>query len=103
MAKLVILDKKSVPINAAGLKFVKPPVYNFKIEVELDKKIEKEASKDPLLLQEFKEEANEVLEQTVATIEQKCKVFDKLFEGMISKGASPQGIEKQLTGLNNAI
>jgi len=103
MAKLVILDRKSVLINAAGLKYVKPPVYNFKIEVELDKKIEKEAAKDPLLLQEFKDEANKVLDQSVATVEQKCKVFDKLFDGMISKGASPKDVQKHLDGLNAAI
>jgi len=103
MAKLVILDRKGVPINAAGLKYVKPPIYNFKIEVELDKKIEKEAGKDPLLQQEFKDEANKVLEQTVATIEQKCKVFDKLFEGMISKGEDPKVVQKNLDGLNAAI
>ena len=103
MAKFTIMNMSKVPINVSGLKMVKPPALSFKVEVEFDKKIEKEAGKDPLVLAEFQDAAKKVYDQTVATIEQKCKVFDKLFVDMATKGAKPADMEKQLKGLNSAI
>jgi len=103
MAKHLVMNKQNVPINAGALDYVKPPTLNFKIEVDLPKEIEKEALKDPLLQQEWQTHADKVLDQTVATIANKCKVFDKLFKGMIDKGASKQDVDKQLVGLNKAI
>ncbi|MEO8245001.1 MAG: hypothetical protein ABI832_22175 [bacterium] len=103
MAKHVVMNKQNVPIKAGALEYVKPPTLNFKIEVDLPKEVEKEALKNPLLQQEWQTHADKVLDQTVATIEGKCKVFDKLFKGMIDKGADPKLIEKQLVGLNKAI
>ena len=103
MAKHLIMNRQNVPINAGALEYVKPPVLNFKIEVELPKEIEKEALKNPLLQQEWQTYADKVLDQTVATIEGKCKVFDKLFKGMIDKGAAKADIDKQMVGLNKAI
>lgn len=103
MAKHVVMNLKQVPIKVSGLKMVEPPDLSFKIEVELDRKIEKEASKDPLLQQEFQTQASDILDQTKKTIEQKCKVFDKLIVGMVNKGADKKEVEKQLKGLNDAI
>ncbi|MDP5217212.1 hypothetical protein Q5Y75_08285 [Ruegeria sp. 2205SS24-7] len=103
MVKHVVMDMKNVPINKTGLEMVDPPKLSYKVVVELDKKMEKGVEKDPLLQQEFQAAASEVLDQTKATIEQKCKVFDKLFVGMANKGASDKDMEKQLKGLNNAI
>ncbi|EAQ03152.1 hypothetical protein OB2597_13448 [Pseudooceanicola batsensis HTCC2597] len=103
MAKYVIMDMKKVPIKTSGLIHVEPPELSFKVVAELDKKMEKGAEKDPLLQQEFQAQAKEILDQTVKMIEQKCKVFDKLFDDMIKKGASVNDVKKQLTGLNKAI
>lgn len=103
MVKHVVMDLKKVPIKITGLEMVKPPELSFKVVVELDKKMEKGVEKDPLLQQEFQAAASEVLDQTKATIEQKCKVFDKAFVQMANKGASDKDMEKQLKGLNNAI
>ncbi len=103
MTKQTVMDKKKVEINVSGLKMVKPPALSFKVVVELDKKMEKGAEKDPLLIQEFQNAAMEVYDQTVKTIEQKCKVFDKGFLEMASKGAGKSDLKKQLDGLNNAI
>ncbi len=103
MTKHTVMDKKNVEINVSGLRMVKPPALSFKVVVELDKKMEKGAEKDPLLIQEFQNAAMEVYDQTVKTIEQKCKVFDKGFLEMVSKGASKSDLKKQLDGLNNAI
>ena len=103
MAKQTIMDVKNVEIKVSGLEMVEPPKLSFKVEVELDKKIAKEAGKDPLLQQEFQSQASEILDQTKKTIEQKCKVFDKLFVQMVAKGASEKDMKKQLAGLNDAI
>jgi hypothetical protein len=103
MAKYTALNMNNVTISASGLKMVKPPALSFKVEFELDKKIEKEAAKDPLLQQEFKNAAQAVYDQTVKNIEQKCKAFDKAFVEMSSKGAKPADMEKQLKGLNDSI
>ncbi|KIC47731.1 hypothetical protein [Tateyamaria sp. ANG-S1] len=103
MAKHVVMNLKKVPIKVSGLDIVVPPDLSFKVEVELDKKIAKEATKDPLLVQKFQSQASEILEQTKDTIENKCKVFDKLIVGMIDKGADDKKVKAQLKGLNDAI
>ncbi|WP_375175990.1 hypothetical protein [Pseudooceanicola sp.] len=103
MTKYVIMDMKKVPIKSSGLIHVEPPELSFKVVAELDKKMEKGAEKDPLLQQEFQAQAKDILDQTVKMIEQKCKVFDKLFDDMIKKGASVDDVKKQLAGLNKAL
>lgn len=103
MAKHTVMDLKKVPIKTSGLEMVTPPELSFKVVATLDKKIAKEASKDPLLLQEFQSQADSILEQTKKTVEQKCKVFDKLFVSMVAKGASDKEMKAQLKGLNEAI
>ena len=103
MAKYTVMNFPKVAVDVSGLQMVKPPELSFKVEIDLDKKIEKEAAKDPLLQQEFKDQAKEILDMTKKMIEQKCKVFDKLFVSMIDKGASKADVDKQLKGLNEAI
>lgn len=103
MTKVTVMDLKKVPIKSGGLVHVEPPDLSFKVVADLDKKMLKGAEKDPLLQQEFQAQAKEILTQTVTTIEQKCKIFDKLFDDMIKKGASTQDVKKQLVGLNKAI
>lgn len=103
MVKHVVMDFKNLDIKVSGLEMVDPPKLSFKVVIDLDKKMEKGAEKDPLLQQEFQAAASDVLEQTKKTIEQKCKVFDKAFVQMVNKGASEKDMEKQLKGLNDAI
>lgn len=103
MVKHVVMNLPKVEIKVSGLEMVVPPQLAYKVVVDLDSKMEKGAEKDPLLQQEFVAAAQEVLDQTVKTIEQKCKVFDKLFVDMVKKGASEKDMEKQLKGLNEAI
>jgi len=103
VAKYVVMDFKTVDVGVSGLKMVEPPKLSFKVVVDLDKKMEKEAAKDPLLQQEFQVQAKEILEQSKATVKRKCEVFDKLFVQMANKGASEKDMKKQLVGLNTAI
>ena len=103
MAKHVVINIKSLDLKVPGLKMVEPPNLSFKVEVELDKKMEAGAQKDPLLLQEFQAQAKEIQEMTVKTIKQKCQAYDKLFIGMANKGVSAKDMKKQIDGLNVAI
>ncbi|MGR3620837.1 hypothetical protein [Pseudophaeobacter sp.] len=103
MVKHVVMDLKNLDIKVSGLEMVEPPKLSFKVVIELDKKMEKGADKDPLLQQEFQAAASDVLDQTKETIEKKCKIFDKLFVDMVNKGASDKDMTKQLKGLNDAI
>lgn len=103
MTKHLVMNIPKVPIKKTGLEMVAPPDLSFKIEVDLDKKVIEAMKKDPLLQQEFQTQASEILDQAKKTIEQKCKVFDKLFVAMVQKGASDKDMKKQLAGLNNAI
>ncbi|MEX0370640.1 MAG: hypothetical protein AB3N09_08415 [Tateyamaria sp.] len=103
MAKDYTRNFKNVDIGVSNLELVKPPQLNFKVEIELDKKIAKEAAKDPLLIQEFDDKVQEILAQAKKTVTDKCKVFDKLFLSMVEKGADDKMMKKQLKGLNDAI
>lgn len=99
----ITVNFPKVPIKTAGLEMVVPPELSFKLDVTLDKKIRKAAEKDPLLIQEFTNQAKDILDQTTKTIEQKCKVFDKMIVGMVNKGAPEAKVKAQLKGLNEAI
>lgn len=103
MGKITVLNKANVAISASGLTIIKPPAITFKIEVEVDKKIEKEAAIDKILMKKFEEQAADILKMTVKMVEDKCKVFEKLFQGMMDKGAPPELVKKNLDGLNAAL
>ena len=102
MAKYQVLKTK-VTVNAGALKVVKPPSIDFNIEVEINNKIFNEAKKDPLLRKKFAAQAKEILDQTQKTVFQRCKVFDKLFVGMLDDGEDIKVVQKNLDGLNQAL
>ena len=103
MGKIAILDMKGVQVSKAGLTIITPPQISAKIEIEVDKKIEKEVSLDKILRREFEEEADKIMKMTVKMVEDKCKIFEKLFQGMMDKGEKPEVIKKNLDGLNAAL
>jgi Zn finger protein HypA/HybF involved in hydrogenase expression len=89
MAKYQVLKTK-VTVNAGALKVVKPPSIDFKIEVEINNKIFNEAKLDPLLRMKFADQAKDILVQTQKTVFDKCKVFDKLLQGMLDYKSCPK-------------
>lgn len=103
MAKYVVIDMKKAKTGVSNLKFLTEPLMDFKIEVDLPKDIEKEAAKDPLLQQEFKDEALKIYEMAKTETAKKLKAFDKLFEDMINKGADPKEVEKQVNTVNSVL
>ena len=103
MAKYVVIDMKKEKVSVAGLKYLTEPSLDFKIEVDLPKEIEKEAAKDPLLHQEFQDEAKKVYDFAKVEIAKKLKAFDSYFEGMINKGADAKAVQKQVDTVNSVI
>ncbi len=103
MAKYVVIDMKKAKIGAGNLKFLTEPSLDFKIEVDLPKEIEKEAAKDPLLQQEFKDIALKIFEMAKTETAKKLKTFDAYFEGMINKGADEKAVQKQVDTVNSVI
>lgn len=103
MAKYLVIDRKKVTVSVSGLKYLTAPSLDFKIEVDLPKEIEKEAAKDPLLQQEFKDGANKIYEMAMTETAKKLKAFDAYFEGMINKGADEKAVQKQVDTVNSVI
>ncbi len=84
MSKLTMFDRSSSQINAdieraAGKleMMTYPKGMSFKIEVELDSKIDKAVSKDPLLQQEMTDEIGKVYDDLIARIGENLKNTDK--------------------------
>ncbi len=103
MAKYLVIDMKKAKIGAGNLKFLTEPNLDFKIEVDLPKEVEKEAAKDPLLQQEFKDVALKIFEMAKTETAKKLKAFDAYFEGMINKGADEKAVQKQVDTVNSVI
>ena len=103
MGKINILNKKKVAIKAVSGGIIVPPAIDFVIDVELPSEIEKEAAKDKLLVKKFGDQAKDILEMTVKMVEDKIKVFENLFKGMLEKGEKPSVVIANLNGLNKAL
>lgn len=103
MAKLNILNKKKVAVKGVSGGLIVPPTIDFVIDVELPAAIEKEAAKDKLLVKKFGDQAKEILDMTVKMVEDKIKIFEKLFQGMLEKGADAAMVQKNLDGFNKAV
>jgi hypothetical protein len=103
MGSYVVIDMRKSKTGVSSLKFLTEPLMDFKIEVDLPREIEKEAEKDPLLQQEFKDEAKKIYEMAKTETAKKLKAFDGLFEGMINKGADPKEVQKQVDTVNSVI
>lgn len=102
MGKMNIISKKGITFKAAGV-FIVPPTVDFVIDVELPAEIEKEASKDKILVKEFGAQAKAILDMTVKMVNEKIKIFEKLFQGMAENGTAVSVMVKNINGLNQAL
>jgi hypothetical protein len=103
MAKYLVFNKPAEKVTVPGLKFLTEPDLDFKIEFELPSEIEKTASKDPLLQQEFQVEAKKIYKYAKVEVAKKLVAFDKYFEGMINNGAKLKAVQKQVDTVNATI
>jgi hypothetical protein len=94
----------SADVTVAGLKQLEAPKgWKFTVDVDFDSKVFKQVEKDSILLKEMNEAAEKVYVQTCNSIKSKYTAFEKLFQGMIDKGAPKQTIEQNIAGFNKSL
>jgi hypothetical protein len=94
----------SPDVTVSGLKMLEAPKgWKFTVEVEFDAKIVKSIEKDSILLKEMNEAAGKVYKQTCDSIKGKYTAFEKLFQGMVDKGAPKAAIEQNMAGFNKSL
>jgi len=106
MPKLTIFNKPNMSpdITVSGLKQLEAPKgWKFTVEVDFDGKVFKAVEKDSIMLKEMNEAATKVYTQTCNSIKGKYNAFEKLFQGMVDKGAPKQAIEQNIAGFNKSL
>jgi hypothetical protein len=94
----------SSDVTISGLKVLAPPKgWKFTVDVDFDAKIVKSIEKDTILLKEMNEAASKVYKQTCDSIKGKYTAFEKLFQGMVDKGAPKSVIDQNLAGFNKSL
>ena len=102
MPKLRILTVKQIKLNAGNFKHVELPKTGFSIVLNLDNKQES-ALKDPKLRKALDEVAAKASKNFLLETTKRLQEFDKLFAGMLAKGAPPAGVAKQALKLKRAL
>ena len=106
MPKITIYNKPNMSpdITVSGLKQLEVPKgWKFTVDVDFDSKVFKQVEKDTILLKEMNEAAEKVYTQTCGSIKSKYNAFEKLFQGMVDKGAPKQQIEANIAGFNKSL
>jgi hypothetical protein len=94
----------SPDVTVSGLKILEAPKgWKFTVEVDFDAKIIKSVEKDSILLKEMNEAATKVYTQTCGSVKGKYTTFEKLFQGMVDKGAPKAVLEQNLAGFNKSL
>lgn len=98
MAKNRILSVKKIAIDAAGFSNVRPPESGFSVILPIDKA--QESLLDDAKIQKALEALTKDLykKYLVQTTNRLLK-FEKLFSGMLAKGAAPAAVAKQADAL----
>jgi len=106
MPKLTIFNKPNMSpdVTVSGLKMLEAPKgWKFTVEVDFDAKILKAVEKDAIMLHEMNDAAEKVYTQTCNSIKGKYNAFEKLFQGMVDKGAPKAAIEQNIAGFNKSL
>ncbi len=102
MAKIRILAIKKVKLNAAGFKHVLLPETGFHVVVNPEKALAS-LLEEPKARKQADEAARLAYKKFLMQTAKRLQKFDKLFAGMLAKGAAPATIEKQALGLKQAL
>lgn len=102
MAKVQILTIKRIAVKASGFSTVKAPEAGFSVVLKLDNEQEAligDAKMRKALEATAKDFYNKFLLQTTKRLQK----FEKLFAGMLAKGAAPDAVNKQADALKQAL
>ncbi len=94
MAKIKILSVKELKLDTGGFTHAKPPATGFTIVLNLDSTLET-AVKDTAIRKVLGAVAENAYKKYRLQTARRLQRFDKIFAGMIAKGATPAAVAKQ--------
>ena len=102
MVKVRILQIKNIELNTAAFTIVKPPVSRFVVDLSVDKTLltQLEDTQTKKLLETA---AQRVYAAFVSQTTKRLQKLEKLFAGMLAKGAAPAVVAKQAGILKQAL
>lgn len=102
MPKIRILSVKQIKLNTSQLVHVKLPEAGFSAILNIDN-AQEAALKDKKLRKAVEDTAQKEYNKFLLQTAKRLQKFDKLFIGMLAKGAAPAAVAKQVTNLKQAI
>jgi len=102
MAKIRILTVKKIALKAAGFSNVKLPESSFSVILTVDKAQETLLA-DPKTRKALEAVAKDFYKKFLAQTAKRLQKFEKLFAGMLAKGAAPAAVAKQADALKIAL
>lgn len=102
MPKVRILSIKQIKLNISKLKQVSLPEVGFNVVITVDKAAEA-SLKEAKFRKPLEETAQKAYNKFLLETAKRLQKFDKLFSGMLAKGAPPAAVAKQATALKKAM
>lgn len=102
MPKLGLLSVSQIKLNTEGFEHVKMPKAGFRIVVSVDKRLEA-VLENPKLRKLIDEACQKAYKKFLLQTAKRLQKFEKLFAGMLAKGAAPAAVAKQALILKNAM
>ncbi len=102
MSKLRILSVKKIALKADSFPNVKLPESGFSVILNLDK-AQETLVKDSKISKALEAAAKESYKKYALQTTKRLQKFEKLFAGMLAKGAAPKVVAKQAEALKQAL
>lgn len=102
MPKVRILSVKKIALKAAGFSIVKLPAVGFSVVLSVDK-AQEALIKDTKIRKALEATAKDSYKKYLLQTAKRLQKFDKLFAGMLKKGAAPAVVAKQAEALKKTL
>lgn len=102
MAKVRVLTIKKIVLKTAGLPNIRLPESGFSVVVNVDK-AQEPLLKDAKAYKTIEAVAKDVYKKFLLQTTKRLQKFEKLFAGMLAKGAAPAAVAKQAEALKTAL
>ncbi len=102
MAKIRILSVKKIALKADGFSNVKLPEVGFSVVLSVDK-THAPLAEDPKIRKALEAVATESYKKYARQTTKRLQKFDRLFAGMLAKGAASAVVAKQAEALKQAL
>ena len=102
MAKIQILSVKQIKLDMSAFTHVKLPKTGFTVEVKPDKSHES-IIEDKKIKKSLEDISLRTYKKLLSETAQRLQKFEKLFAGMLTKGAPEKAVSKQILSLKKAM